>query len=393
MSASIARWRARSCSSGPGATAVRSACSSTWSTGSGSSGASAEGAWCSGSSGDEQRAAVGRHPAESGDADHRGLLDRPGDRLVARGRAAGPQPGHPLDERRDTGARREHLARLEPVELAERGAPGLGQPRPLQVGGERVDRLAGLPSADQPGQPGRLEPGQRQPGPPVRDRRRAPDVERVGGQPRGVAVGGGAGGEQVRGERRSRRAGRRCAPRLCSSSAAALSSRTPRPPVRSAEGGVVPQCSSSSSTCRTSSKAAPAAARSTRAASRDEVASAGTRSARSTRRVPAAQADRHLPRHRHVRAVPGDQQPPGQQLVDGAAAPAAGRRWTRRCRPCPPRRGARGSPAPGRPPRPAARSRGRGRPARAATASTSSCRLPDGVRPTSRASSATRVGP
>ena len=48
-----------------------------------------------------------------------------------------------------------------------------------------------------------------------------------------------------------------------------------------ADGGVVPQCSSSSSTCRTSSKAAPAAARSTRAASRDEVASPGTRSARS----------------------------------------------------------------------------------------------------------------
>ncbi len=47
----------------------------------------------------------------------------------------------------------------------------------------------------------------------------------------------------------------------CSSSARARRSRTPRPPVRSTDAGAEPQWSSSSSTRRTASNAAPAAAR------------------------------------------------------------------------------------------------------------------------------------
>ena len=56
----------------------------------------------------------------------------------------------------------------------------------------------------------------------------------------------------------------------------ALRSRTPSPPLRSAPGGCVPQWSSSSSRRRTVSKAAPAAARSTWARSRAEVATSGS---------------------------------------------------------------------------------------------------------------------
>ncbi len=61
-----------------------------------------------------------------------------------------------------------------------------------------------------------------------------------------------------------------------------LRSRTPRPPLRSADGGAAPQRSSSSSILRTASNAAPAAVRSTRACSRAPVARVGTASTGST---------------------------------------------------------------------------------------------------------------
>ncbi len=61
----------------------------------------------------------------------------------------------------------------------------------------------------------------------------------------------------------------------CSSEAAALRSRTARPPLRRTFGGRSPQESSSSSTRRTASNAAPAAVRSTRTCSRGLVASGG----------------------------------------------------------------------------------------------------------------------
>ena len=64
----------------------------------------------------------------------------------------------------------------------------------------------------------------------------------------------------------------------CSRTAVALRSRTPRPPLRSTPGGRVPQWSSSSSTRRTASNAAPAATLSTREASREEVGTSGARS-------------------------------------------------------------------------------------------------------------------
>ena len=64
----------------------------------------------------------------------------------------------------------------------------------------------------------------------------------------------------------------------CSSRATALRSRTASPPLRSTLGGCTPQWSSSSSTRRTTSKAAPAAVRATSAASRADVASGGTSS-------------------------------------------------------------------------------------------------------------------
>ena len=67
--------------------------------------------------------------------------------------------------------------------------------------------------------------------------------------------------------------------------AVARRSRTPRPPAFSAPGGWVPQRSSSSSVRRTSSKAAPAAARSTSDCSRSEVASGDGLSIPSGRRA------------------------------------------------------------------------------------------------------------
>ncbi len=63
-----------------------------------------------------------------------------------------------------------------------------------------------------------------------------------------------------------------------STPAAAFRSRTESPPPRSSPGGSLPQWSRSSSTRWTASNAAPAAARSTRAAERDVVAMSGTRS-------------------------------------------------------------------------------------------------------------------
>ena len=63
-----------------------------------------------------------------------------------------------------------------------------------------------------------------------------------------------------------------------SRAAAALRSRTPSPPLRRAAGGAVPHWSSSSSTRRTASKAAPDAVRSTRADARSVVAGAGASS-------------------------------------------------------------------------------------------------------------------
>ena len=67
----------------------------------------------------------------------------------------------------------------------------------------------------------------------------------------------------------------------CTTSADALRSRTATAPVRSATGGAVPQWSTSSSTRRTTSNAAPAAARSTWSGERSEVAISGARSTRS----------------------------------------------------------------------------------------------------------------
>ena len=64
----------------------------------------------------------------------------------------------------------------------------------------------------------------------------------------------------------------------CSATAVDLRSRTPSPPLRSAEGGVAPQRSSSSSIRRTVSNAAPAPVRSTSALSLVAVATVGTSS-------------------------------------------------------------------------------------------------------------------
>ncbi len=68
----------------------------------------------------------------------------------------------------------------------------------------------------------------------------------------------------------------------CSAAAVALRSRTPRPPLRSADGGSAPHRSSSSSSRRTASNAAPAAAPSTCRSLRSVDASTGTSSTRST---------------------------------------------------------------------------------------------------------------
>ena len=143
----------------------------------------------------------------------------------------------------------------------------------------------------------------------------------------------------------------------CSAAAVALRSRTPRPPLRSADGGSAPHRSSSSSSRRTASNAAPAAARVDLS-----LAALGRRQHRHVvhpldRRVPAAQREPDLAGH-HDRAGPArHQQPAGEQLlgrrggVRGQQRVPGVARWSPRRR----RPGrARASPGPARTARPAA---------------------------------------
>ncbi len=147
--------------------------------------------------GGEQGAAVGGQAAERDDADHRGLLDRPGDRLGPGRGSTGPQPGQAVHERGDAGAGGEHGAGREPGELHQGRAAGLGQPGPLEVGGERVHRLAAVAGPHDPGRTRGLQPGQGEAGPAVRDVGGAPQVERVRRQPDGLPVRCGAEREQI----------------------------------------------------------------------------------------------------------------------------------------------------------------------------------------------------
>ena len=109
----------------------------------------------------------------------------------------------------------------------------------------------------------------------------------------------------------------------CSRAAAARRSRTASPPAFNAAGGWVPHRSRSSSVRRTSSNAAPAAARSTSACARSEVASAGWMV-----ELPAAghtQPEAHGPRDRHVPVVDALEQAGGHQVGGrpGATAPSS----------------------------------------------------------------------
>ncbi len=145
--------------------------------------------------------------------------------------------------------------------------------------------------------------------------------------------------------------------------AAAFSSRTPRPPLRSAAAGWLPQWSSSSSIRRTASKAAPAPARSTMSAPRSAVAISGAWGERLAGGPPAAQHQPDLARHDDGARGARHQQLARQQLL-GRGLRVLGQhgvpgrcRWSPRR---PRRRRARAAPGPrataprgGPPPRPA----------------------------------------
>ncbi len=79
----------------------------------------------------------------------------------------------------------------------------------------------------------------------------------------------------------------------------------------------MPQWSSSSSTRRTASKAAPAAVRSTRAEGRGVVTRVGGEVGPRRRRPAATQREPHLARHVHEPVATGDEKPVGEQLLGG----------------------------------------------------------------------------
>ena len=220
----------------------------------------------------------------------------------------------------------EHLAGLEGGELGQRRPSGLGQPGPLQVGGQGVDRLARLPSADEPGQPRR-----------ARSQASASRVQRwateaahhrskasVGSQTASPS------GPVPTATRSAADATSTCraAPRssMCSSSAAALSSRTAEParpqgrrrrraPVLQQQLDVPHQLEG---------RPGGGPVHQGRVAGRG-----GQRRLRvggRPRGAAAPQADRDLPGQRDVPPVAGHQQAARQQLVDRPDVGAARRR-------------------------------------------------------------------
>ena len=166
---------------------------------------------------------------------------------------------------------RQHLALGHLGQHPQRQPPGLlGQPA-RELGRQRVPGLAGrVARADQ-----RRAPGCSRATPPTRRAHRSasrpagPQVELLGRQPGGGAVGRRPPSAISPADSATSTISAAPASSTCSSRATALRSRTARPPLRSTLGGCTPQWSSSSSTRRTTSKAAPAAVRATSAGSRD----------------------------------------------------------------------------------------------------------------------------
>ncbi len=149
-----------------------------------------------------ERAGVRRQPAEPGHPERRGLLDRP-QHLVGPGAGtARPQPGHAPDHAGHTCAGREHLARGQVTDHVEHQPAGLHLVDAGQLRDQRVPRLAGrVLAADQPGEPGGVEPGACQDLPALGRRPGHPPVQLVGGQPGRLAVRARARGEQPSGVR------------------------------------------------------------------------------------------------------------------------------------------------------------------------------------------------
>ena len=208
-----------------------------------------------------------------------------------------------------------------------------------QLGGERVPGLArGVAGADQPGQPRALQPGAA-PAPAQRSAvgRARPGVEGVGRDPDAGCRRVRPRSTAARRPRRPRPAGRRSARRR------AARRRWPAGRGRRARrcaaprAAAAPHWSSSSSTRRTASKAAPAAARSTM-----RLAALGRWPARAARRPasavvwPPRSASPTSPGSTTAPPLRGHQQPVGEQLLGRAwrrprAARCAGRRrWSPR---------------------------------------------------------------
>ncbi len=98
----------------------------------------------------QQRPPRRREPAERGHAEHRRLLDRPGDGLGAQRGPAGPQPADPLDQGRHAGAGREHrpLGPRAPISCSVVRRVSASQPR-SRSGTSALTGLPAIARADQ----------------------------------------------------------------------------------------------------------------------------------------------------------------------------------------------------------------------------------------------------
>ena len=344
---------ARLPSSGPGATAVRSACSSTCSTG--------EGRWEAIAVAAARTSAGASRPAPTRARPAPPSAPRPVTPSHSASRRAAATTPSTISARRsgrrhrmraDRPARAGAAPAGEVGELAQHVAAQLAGRRPQHVAAQRVDGAAaagrGLP--DQVRRPTGHQPGRRQHRPPVRRGPLLPLVVRRRRRPRPAPA-----SRRRRPARRRRRSRprrphgpvRRPAP-----VASRRRSRTARPPARSTRGGRGPQSAASSSTRPSRSEACPPAASSTESAVCVVSSSGGgSRSRRRCSRPPRSRSATS----RGTTTWSADER--ADQLV--REQPGARRRGrSRPCRghpPAGPRSGGRGWPAPPVAPAPPAR--------------------------------------
>ena len=209
----------------------------------------------------DQRTAERRHAVQSGDPEQRCLDERRSHLVEADGRPAGRrQRIRSTSEETPVPAARALLL-VELGELGEYVGAQLDQPAPGEVGRERVHRLVADPSTDRRDQPRVRQPGPRQRRPALETASRAATRRRRRSAARQRRCRRSCPGPAGRPPTRSRSpARRRRSRRAAGPRCAQVAYGEPAGLQRS--GGWVPHRSRSSSVRRTSSKAAPAAARS-----------------------------------------------------------------------------------------------------------------------------------